>query len=209
MHIKQFICGLPKELRHPLLKIVSSLEVVVWGIKGKSVPPPHNIKVKVISDYAKRFQIDTFIETGTYLGQTIDDLEETFDKIYSVELDKVLYQNAKKMFSKNRNIEIIQGNSAVILPKLIKHLKEHSLFWLDAHYSGGITTKGSKESPILGELKAISKSKIRGHIILVDDAREFTGSNSYPSIGKVKQFVAKNFPGYKMIVKEDIIRIHL
>lgn len=208
MYIKQFICALPEKLRRPLIKIVSGMEVLLWIVKNKPLPVPHNIKVKTISDYAKSLQTQILVETGTYLGQTVDDLKNTFDKIYSIELDKTLYQKANKTFSKNKNVKIIQGDSADILPKLIDCIETRSLFWLDAHYSGGITAKGSKETPILKELQAISDSKIKGHVILIDDAREFTGSDDYPSIKKLKDFVTKKFPNYKVVIKNDIIQIY-
>ncbi|MEK7497298.1 MAG: hypothetical protein AAB656_00060 [Patescibacteria group bacterium] len=208
MHVKQLICGLPKKLRRPLLKIVSNLEVVVWNIRNRPSPPPHYVKVKIISDYAKRFRTETLIETGTYLGQTVDDLKSTFDMIYSVELDKILYRNAKRIFSRRKNIKIIQGNSSIILPRIIKHIKECSLFWLDAHYSGGITTRGSKETPILDELQAVARSKVKGHVILIDDAREFTGKGNYPTIKKIRTFVNEKFPNYKIKISDDIIQIY-
>lgn len=208
MHIKLIVCGLPENLRRPLIKIISDIEVFVWGIKNKPTPLPHKKKVKIISVYSERFHIQTLIETGTYLGQTVDDLKNTFDKIYSIELDKTLYKNARKIFFKDKGVKIIQGDSAIILPDLIKEVKTPTLFWLDAHYSGGITAKGTEETPILNELRSISKSKIKNHVILIDDARNFTGLYDYPTIKETKLFVSRYFPNYKIGIKNDIIRIY-
>ncbi|KKQ91820.1 MAG: hypothetical protein UT17_C0004G0168 [Candidatus Woesebacteria bacterium GW2011_GWB1_39_10] len=208
MNLKLFICGLPENLRYPSAKVISNMEVLLWNIKNNPVPVPHKIKVRIISGYAQKFHTQILIETGTYLGQTVDDLKNEFNKIYSIELDKTLYRNARKMFSKNRNIKIIQGDSTTILPNLIREAKKPTLFWLDAHYSGGITAKGKKETPILNELKSISKSKIKNHVILIDDARNFTGLCDYPTIKEIKLFVSRYFPHYKIEIKDDIIRIY-
>lgn len=208
MNLKQKISTFSKTKRRCLMWVISWVESIVWIVKNKPIPYPHRYKTKIISDYAIKFKVQTLIETGTYLGQTIDDLESEFDSIYSVELDKKLYLNAKKMFFANKKIKIFQGDSSKILPKIISKIKKTSLFWLDAHYSKGITAKGDIETPILKELFAISKSKIKNHLILIDDARKFTGKDDYPTIKMVKNLVKNYFFGYKIIVKEDIIRIY-
>lgn len=208
MNIKQSVFRLPKVLRKPLDIIISEIEVLLWKTNKQSASMPHQEKMKVLLKYINKSRLKIFVETGTYLGQTVDDLENKFDKVYSIELDNILYQNAKKMFSNNKNVNIFRGDSAEILNKIVKTIKSPALFWLDAHYSGGITAKGSKNTPILKELTIISKNLVKGSVILIDDAREFNGKNDYPKIGVVKIFVSKNFPNYKMKIKQDIIRIY-
>lgn len=206
MYIKLFISGLPENLRRPMMGIISGMEVFECIIRNKPVPLPHSKKVEIISDYSKKFSTQILIETGTYLGQTVDDLKNVFSKIYSIELDTILYKNAKKIFSENKNVKIFHGDSASVLSK-IKNGKP-VLYWLDAHYSGGITAKGPKNTPILKELTLISKNLTKGSVILIDDAREFTGVNDYPTIKEIKLFVSKHFLNYKIEIKDDIIRIY-
>lgn len=208
MNPKKIICELPEIFRRPLIELISYSEVVIWRVNGKPFPLPHKIKTKIILDFAKIFNLTTLVETGTYLGQTVDDLKNHFAKIYSIELDNILFKEAKKMFIKNKNIKIIQGDSGAILNKLIKSIDTPSLFWLDAHYSGGITARGLKNTPIIKEIGAVSKSKIKNHIILIDDAREFKGVGDYPTIKQIRAFVTKNYKNYKIEVKDDIIRIY-
>jgi hypothetical protein len=100
------------------------------------------------------------------------------------------------------------GNSSKVLPKIIKEIEEPCLFWLDAHYSEGITVKGDKETPIMEELNHIFSHSIKDHVILIDDARCFTGINDYPSIEELKHFVLNKFPKHRFNVKDDIIRIY-
>jgi hypothetical protein len=49
-----------------------------------------------------------------------------------------------------------------VLPLIIKDLNEPAIFWLDGHYSSGITAKGDKICPIFEELDSIfNNSKSR------------------------------------------------
>jgi hypothetical protein len=81
------------------------------------------------------------------------------------------------------------------------------LFWLDAHYSAGITAKGEGNTPIEEELKHIFGHECaENNVILIDDARVFNGSNDYPLIEAVKTRV--RLAGYGSFhVEDDIIRI--
>jgi hypothetical protein len=45
-------------------------------------------------------------------------------------------------------------------------------------------------------------------VILIDDARCFTGENDYPTLDELKSFVAERKPNHKFSVEHDIIRIH-
>lgn len=208
MHIKQSVYKLPKVLRKPLSSAISETEVLLWKLKKRPVPMPHKEKMKVLLKYIKTFKPDIFIETGTYLGQTVDKLENNFKEVYSVELDKKLYKNAKKIFSGNKRVKILQGDSAVVLNKIVKNINSPTLFWLDAHYSGGITAKGKKNTPVLKELTVIAKHMSKGSVVLIDDAREFTGESDYPKLEMIQKFVEKQMPKYKIYTDKDIIRIY-
>jgi hypothetical protein len=159
-----------------------------WRVRGKPVPPPHIIKEKMIKEYAKSGNI--FIETGTYQGQMIDAVKGHFKKIYSIELDGVLFEKAKKKFSSNSSIEILKGDSGIILADILKKVNEPCVFWLDGHYSGGITSKGNLNTPICRELETIFNHKVKNHTIIIDDARCFVGKNDYPTIDAIKDLVA-------------------
>ena len=101
-----------------LKKYQKIISYINWLIKGKPVPPPDFIKEKIIKKYAFRFSPKVFIETGTYYGDKIDALKHLFVKIISIELDKELYEKTKQRFKNYSNIEIIQGDSSEILPKI-------------------------------------------------------------------------------------------
>jgi len=58
------------------------------------------IKQKIVKKYARQFNLDILIETGTYFGDMISATSRFFKEIYSIELDDLLYKMAKKKFSK-------------------------------------------------------------------------------------------------------------
>jgi len=179
-----------------------------WNRKGNPIPVPDVVKQRTVQEYAKIFSVETFIETGTYLGDMVNAVMDTFNKIYSIELDKTLYEQAKKKFSKHHNISILHGDSSKVLPVILADIREPCLFWLDGHYSGGITAKGDFNTPIIQELNCILDHTIRGHVILIDDAREFNGYNDYPTLEELKKRIFKKYPDWKFDIKDDIIRIH-
>lgn len=183
-------------------------EVREWEKSGKPVPLPYRIKEKTIKDYANQHSLQIFVETGTYLGDMVNAVKDHFRRIYSIELDSKLFESARKRFSKERKIEIIQGDSAKMLPLILKQVQEPCLFWLDGHFSGGITAKGNEETPIIDELSHILSHPVEGHVILIDDARLFMNQNGYPDSKVLQALVASKRSGWKFEIKEDIIRIH-
>ncbi len=175
---------------------------------------PAKLRYKFILELAKENNIRNFIETGTYLGDTINSVKKYFDKIYSIEISKELVALAKKRFEKDKNINIIQGDSGEQLTYLLDNINEKTIFWLDGHYSdqflfSDINQKGINESPIEKEIKTIFESKIKNldNIILIDDAHEFDGTRGYPTIEEFKKLIEKQTSNYNVYKKYNIIFI--
>jgi hypothetical protein len=192
-----------------MLSIIHRRKVVRrWAAAGRAVPPPHEVKQLVVLEYGKRFRLRTLVETGTYLGTMLDAVLHRFDHIYSIELDEVLFADATRRFAEHPRITIIQGDSGQQLPLLLRDLKSPTLFWLDGHWSEGITAKGDKETPILAEIEAIVAHSCRDHVVLIDDARLFVGKHDYPSLEELRAVVMRKMPESVFEVRDDIIRIH-
>lgn len=183
-------------------------DLVRWVKNGRSGPTPHLIKQATVKEYAKKFNTSILVETGTFMGDMVSAMKQEFDTIISIELSNNLYKRAMKRFSSISHIQIVRGDSAKVLPNILTSITEPALFWLDAHYSAGFTEKGDSETPIKRELDYILKHAISNHVILIDDARCFTGQNDYPSLVELKKIVETNRPHFDIQVKEDIIRIH-
>ena len=179
-----------------------------WEKKGRPVPMPDLMKQKVVKEYAREFSVQTMVETGTFFGDMIYATKNVFDRIFSIELDPFLCDRAKKRFSRLHHISIVQGSSAKVLPDILSDITQPCLFWLDAHYSGGITARGETETPIIQELTLIINHPVAEHVILIDDAREFVGLNDYPTIEDLRNLIYKGHPDWIFEVKNDIIRMH-
>jgi hypothetical protein len=178
-----------------------------WCLYGCPNPPPNIHKRRVISKYAKDHGIRTLIETGTYFGDTINAVSRHFDEIHSIEMSEYLANRARGRFKNSTKISIHCGDSAAFLPIILEKIESPALFWLDAHYSGGITARGDSDTPISKELEFIFQHAVKGHVILIDDARDFLGTNGYPTIDFIRELTGKN-PAYsKCEVESDIIRI--
>jgi hypothetical protein len=181
--------------------------VLSWLRKGcgEFAPPP--IKQMVILSYLKRFRIHNFIETGTYLGDTLAAIASNREiECQSIELSVEYFEAAKKRFVNYSNVNLIQGDSSVVLAKLIKNVNSPTLFWLDGHYSGGDTARGYLHTPIKKELEAIFESTVKDHVILIDDARYFNGTNDYPNIDEILNFI-RRCGNHNVEVSTDIIRL--
>lgn len=178
-----------------------------WKAKGMPLPPPHVVKQNVVKEYKEKFGLKTLVETGTFLGDMVFSQKENFDKLISIELDNKLYKDARNKLKKYKKIEIIQGDSGKILNRICSNLNEPCLFWLDGHFSAGYTAKGESGTPIIAEIKAILRDDLN-HIILIDDARCFTGQNDYPTLDFLKDFLFNRRKAYKMDVVDDIIRFY-
>ena len=171
------------------------------------MPPPHYVKQIQIKELANKFNAQIFVETGTYQGDMIYAMRDVFKQLYSVELGEELCKKAQKRFKSLKHIQIFQGDSADVLPSIMKLLKERCLFWLDGHYSAGITALGDKETPIYSELNTIFNAEDFGHVILIDDARCFIGKNDYPKLLELKEFVKSKKSSLSFNVENDIIQI--
>ena len=77
-----------------------------------------------------------------------------------------------------------------------------SLFWLDAHFSGGNTALGKTPCPLLEELDIILATGEK-HYLLIDDARCFGALGGFPTLEEIE---AKIGP-FK--IENDIIRKEL
>lgn len=97
------------------------------------------------------------------------------------------------------------NNSIESIKKYLKLLKEPSIFWLDGHYSEGNTAKSKTHTPIVSELKSILNHRIKNHVILIDDARYFTGKDGYPKVNELKKMLENS--NYSLSIKDDVIRI--
>lgn len=151
-----------------------------------------------------------FVETGTFLGVGIRQaLVAGFPNVISIELSESLARNAQDKFRNYSNVHVICGDACDVLWDVISTIQEQITFWLDGHYSGGVTAKGAVDDPILQELELIARHPVKTHTILVDDMRLY-GAGASIQRGDVERLILAINPAYKISlmdghVKADIL----
>jgi glycosyltransferase involved in cell wall biosynthesis len=158
--------------------------------------------------------LDVFVETGTFKGDTVEQIKELFDEIYTVELSKDYYNYCKERFKDCNQINLHHDNSPIFLKKLRKSIARRSvIYFLDAHWCVADNTAGEKsQCPLLKELKAI-KTLNNESVIIIDDARLFIAPppvpheiSHWPDFGSVvKALKSLNSRNEVMIVNDTIL----
>ena len=174
---------------------------------GFQLPLPQFIKRSIIKKMLLELGCRAFVETGTYLGDTPWALRADLEEIHTIELSAELAAIARRRFRHYPNIHIVEGDSGEKLLNIVPQLKQKTLFWLDGHYSAGITAQGSVNCPIFAELKTILTGCQAPWVILIDDARCFGADKDYPSIPELQTCVSQLRPTASFTVENDIIRI--
>jgi len=137
-----------------------------------------------LSDYIKKYNLEYFVETGTFKGDGVEyALRYDFKEINSIEIDKDLWEECRKKFLNNKQVKIWRGNSGKVMTFVAVELYKNTLFFLDAHFEGA--DLGKKEYslgenpdeslPLIKELEVI-KSRVGkyGDVVIIDDLRLFT-----------------------------------
>jgi hypothetical protein len=177
-----------------------------WERGSRQGAPPSAVKREVLRSTARQRGLHTLVETGTFKGDTVRALRSDFRAIYSIELDDGLYQKAVQRCRNQRNARLFKGDSAVLMPRVLRELSDPTLFWLDAHWSGSGTAKSDMATPILAELSAILAGAPAGSVVLIDDHRDFVrGATDYPPADRIQQSALS--AGFTFVVQDDIMRL--
>jgi hypothetical protein len=159
-----------------------------------------SLKSSLLKQLKTAFDIDVFIETGTYLGSTTLKAAPIFNEVHTVELSYELYLRAQERLQPWENVIVHFGSSESILLSLLPSVVKRTLFYLDGHYSGNATARSSLDTPILKELGAIENAKKTDSVILIDDIRLFQDS-CFPEKIKAWNFGLEAYPDLKEVVR--------
>jgi hypothetical protein len=191
-----------------LLRTLRNLKAAIkypFWIVNKKGPDNHIYKMRRITTIAQQYSCNTFIETGTFYGQTVNYVKRYFKKTMSVEIYKPLYDYNLKAFKGIENIFLFNGDSTKRLPEMLSLSEGRCLFWLDGHFSGLGTGIGDNVSPIIEELNIIKSSAIIDHCILIDDYRLFGNEAGYPTIAETTKSLLSINPSYRIQIDCDCI----
>lgn len=200
-----------------MIKWIRNKKTHILGILRPKTIPSYDRKRDIIDSFRRQFNLNTLVETGTCLGDTVAAMKDRFGRVISIELSTPLAERARQRFADSSNVQIINGDSAQVLKDVLLGLSSPALIWLDGHYSSQfthgdetiVTAKGLYDTPIEAELTHIFGHEEKGHVILIDDARLFTGAGDYPSMGRLRS-ITRRLGGpakRRFSVAEDIIRI--
>ena len=179
--------------------------------------PTEDYKQALLVGAVKDYGLTRFIETGTCDGYTLDVLRKHVSKAYSIELGDYYYDRAVIKFKEAKNVELIHGDSCSELKKLLDRLlPAPTLFYLDAHFSGGLTVRGGGvapvgyeplngvggQSPLQDELTAIFEADSEG-IIIIDDFQEFW----HDGLPELAYGVVAKYPKWEAEIKTGMMRI--
>jgi hypothetical protein len=171
-------------------------EPQLWAERGYAAPSPSFIKRQVV--LRNGIPGATWVETGTYKGDTAALLSDSAKMVFTIEPAPHLFEAAKKRFASKHNVEVINGLSEEVFPQLIPKLTGEVNFWLDGHFSTGITHQGPKDTPIEEELACIEKhmGNFTRLAVLIDDVRCFNPTlpncAGYPKLDVLVDWARKN-----------------
>jgi hypothetical protein len=161
-------------------------------------------------DLRDRLQLRRAIETGTYRGHGTRLLASLFPEVVTIEVAPALAKAAKDSLADLHGVSVREGSSRDVLPDLVDSSKA-TLYWLDGHWSGGVTGGADDECPVLAELAAIAG----GHpddCILIGDARMFLAppppphrAEQWPSYRELEDALTAARPGHYVIEAHDIV----
>lgn len=116
-----------------------------------------------------------FVETGTYKGDSLFSALNThcFEKLFSVEIHRELYEFCKQRFANQAQIKLFHGDTTDVLPEILKEIDSPATFWLDGHYTGAHAGKGLINCPLLFELDILCAHPIKTHTLIIDDVPSF------------------------------------
>jgi len=166
-----------------------------WQSRDYNVPCPPSIKHSVLRRH--NLSDATWVETGTFTGDTTKFLSEIASKVYTIEPEPNLYAAALLKFSGVRSVNIINEISEVAFKTLLPQLCGNVCFWLDGHYSGPSTFAGPNDTPLCEELCDIAKylPSFNSVVVAIDDIRLCGKTHvygSYPSLDYLVDWARSN-----------------
>lgn len=117
-----------------------------------------------------------FVETGTFIGITTNNMIPHFERVRSVELQDKHYQFCCNRQKEEQwpNVDLYLGDSSVMLPKILEGLNENIIFYLDGHRCDTDFDSRYKDCPLMEELIIIRDSRQSYRdLIIIDDFRLF------------------------------------
>lgn len=191
----------PRRLR----QMREKLQILDLMEQNPMMGSPTAAKQGLIRQAAASSRCEIFVETGSYRGDMAAWASRWFPRVHTIELQPALAAAARLRFTDEEKVTVHEGDSAQQLARLLPALTAPTLFWLDAHYSGGETARGAEDTPLLRELAEIRRHAAAGSVILIDDARLMGTDPAYPPLEAVITALRGIDPEFHIGVATDIL----
>ena len=123
----------------------------------------------IVDRLVSTLRFDLCIETGTFLGFTTSYFARNFPHVYSIEVNPLYCNVARKNLQVFENVELINGDSVAALKTLVPQIGDRRCFvYLDAHWEDHL--------PLIEELELLATV---GHTLIVVDDFQNRGDAGY------------------------------
>lgn len=190
-------------------------QVRAWAKRGFSMPAPWRVKMNVLDRYKLRDA--AWVESGTFIGQTAQHLALSSERVITLEPSPELFAIAQKRLHPFRNVKILNSTSERGLSDALAQAGNNRVcFWLDGHFSDGVTFWGGGLTPIREELAVIADwlngNSHRRAAVFIDDVRLFSlgqpeqamisEREAYPALAFLTEWATSN--GMSWLIEHDI-----
>lgn len=175
-----------------------------------------SVRAGVPLDLARRLrdslELQAAVETGTYLGDSAVSLAQHFDRVWTIEVAEHLWSAAKESHARP-NVTFVHGASQDELSGIDPG--GPALYWLDGHWSAGVTGGQDCECPVLQEVRELDKMpNAAASAVLIDDARLFLAPpgpphdrSQWPSLIDVIDVLREQHDRYVTIIEDVVVAV--
>lgn len=168
-------------------------------------------EILYIKNYGTPYNdIENFVETGTYKGDTTIMASKYFKNVYTIEIFEPLYNDSMLRASNEgiNNIVFFLGDSLEQLKNIVPNVLKGAIFFIDAHISGGDSGWNNKNRvPLMEELDIILSHNIGPSVFIFDDLRLWKGKvwdwEHITNNSIIRKFILRNIEISYMFEKED------
>jgi len=167
--------------------------------------------ISLMDAMQQAYQIDTFVETGTYKGDTAVWAAKRYQQVITCEASFEIFNLAQKRLARYTNIEHHSGHSLETLKQVLPNLADPVLYWIDSHWSAEQTYGENDECPLLDELQIILTHSSES-FIFVDDARYFSSPpppphdpSAWPNLQEIFEIVTNLADTYLTLYNDCIV----
>jgi hypothetical protein len=183
----------PKSILEPIAGYALD---VLSKLRGRPFVPHSLTKLQNLKVCRDLTMATTAIEVGSFKGVTKRRLCYLFERVISIEIDPTLHEQAKFRCAARKNVELLLGDGAQLLPTVVSRTS-NALLFSDGHYSEGQTGQGEEPEPVLKEMELLNAHLSRISATINDDFRLFGVEDGWPRKSEVMAKIERVFPSGK------------